>query len=383
MLDSVAYGTAPAPVLPASAFPAAGEPVASAGPGAPEAVGTSLYCYSIMMPFGYEPGLLTKQFVQKVGIFECEEYVIFTNATITLAPGLTTYELPGSLAVPYGGKWGLALNTDVFIRLWKAMAYIGNYKRHDWVIKIDPDCVFFPQRFRMLVTRTRTDQIPGPFIPAGPVFLNNCQFGLHGPVEAVSGAGMTTFLNNLDSCEAIRQVGMDIFPTGMPANMDVKDHGFGEDQYLRRCLGYLRVPMVNEFESLLSERFACSEHPKDCGGMKAAFHAYKSEYDWFTCWQFAKVYGVWPAAPAAPAPVVPVPLTAALPAPLPAEAAVAPAAAAVQGLTAAAAQAPAQEMGVPFADSAATDFSDAADQPKAGSVLDRVKTAFSGLLSKR
>merc|ERR1719215_1277261 len=106
---------------------------------------------------------------------------------------------------------------------------------------------------------------------------------------------MMTFLQGMDNCEEIRQASMDIFPGGMPAGMRERDHAFGEDQYLRRCLVHLNVKMVNEFDSLLSEKFACVERPKDCGGTKVAFHAYKTTSDWMKCRDFSSSQGGWPA----------------------------------------------------------------------------------------
>lgn len=250
------------------------------------------------MPFGQEFRLLQSQFEHSAGIFQCNEYTVFSNATIDVAFGLTTYAVPGPILVQTGGKRNLALNTNVFIRMWKAVQSIGKYKKHAWSIKLDPDCVFFPERFRDLISRKTVNEPPvGPLIPSGSVFLENCEYGMIGPIEALSRDAMQTFLENMDSCEDIRQAAMDIFPTGMPASFDDDDHGFGEDQYLRGCLLKLGVTKVDEFESLLSDKSACVERPTDCGGAQVAFHSFNSVPEWLGCWQFAPQFGHWPSEP--------------------------------------------------------------------------------------
>lgn len=263
---------------------------------------SSLYCFSHMMPFGSELHLLQSQYEHSAGIFQCDAYDVFSNATIDVALGLTTYAVPGPIVVPHGGALNLALNTNVFIRMWRAVLSIGTYKQHAWSLKLDPDCVFLPERFRDLISRTSIQELPlGAWIPSGKVFLENCEYGMLGSVEVLSRDAMDTFLDKMDSCEDIRQAAMDIFPAGMPENFDEADHAFGEDQYLRTCLVTLGVTKVDEYQSLLSDASACvvqtvtnAGQPTDCTGAYVAFHAYSSAPDWLACWHLAHRAGHWP-----------------------------------------------------------------------------------------
>merc|ERR1719162_2863898 len=114
----------------------------------------SLYCIALMMPFGYEPGLLYEQQKRGVGIYGCDESIVFSNQT-KLMSGLPSpvpvTVMEGSLAVEYGGKWMTALNTGVFNRLWMEVIRVQRYRRYDWSVKADPDAVFFPDRLLMLL----------------------------------------------------------------------------------------------------------------------------------------------------------------------------------------------------------------------------------------
>merc|ERR1711990_853207 len=96
------------------------------------------------------------------------------------------------LSCDKGGEFKTILNTDVFLNVWKRLISDGNFKRHDWSVKVDADSVFFPARLRALVAGfTET--------PNG-VYLNNCKFGLHGPVEVLSKNAVQSWGNGMETC---------------------------------------------------------------------------------------------------------------------------------------------------------------------------------------
>lgn len=298
----------------------------------------SLFCFSLMLPFGYEPGLLRSQLQKGVGIFECDEFVVFSNSTVVLSEWGTqrvlTLPIPGDLSVKYGGKWNTALNTDIFISVWNAVSLLGRYQYHDWSVKVDPDAVFFPDRLREMLLRKPMSGIPSNRldtmhaecglckldkaddescmhhiqslqangksctealelaaqeppkscgcncgrlacnVSATAMYLNNCRYGLHGPIEVLSREAVATYIANLNSCESIRR------------------EPFGEDKYLRRCLDKLGVQKVDEF-TLLEEQ-NCGQLPVVCTDPAVTFHPFKGEKGYFDCWSRAKSLGEWP-----------------------------------------------------------------------------------------
>merc|ERR1712113_168854 len=142
-----------------------------------------------MMPYSYEQTLLAAQKEKSVGIFACNEYDIFTNSSTSLTDGdafpFEVSVVAINLWVPLGGKWMTALNTPVLNAVWKDVVKQGKYRNHDWVVKLDPDTVFFPQRLRNLLGRRRPMSLVSVQGPAD-MYLNNCEFGLHGPIEVLS-----------------------------------------------------------------------------------------------------------------------------------------------------------------------------------------------------
>mmetsp|Transcript_69870 Transcript_69870/g.227374 ORF Transcript_69870/g.227374 Transcript_69870/m.227374 type:complete len:894 (+) Transcript_69870:150-2831(+) len=339
----------------------------------------SLYCYALMLPFGYEPNLLAAQKQKKVGMFMCDEWTIFSNSTRLLDTGepspVEVELLDFSLAVPYGGKWHTALNTPVFNKIWRKVRDMRRYLEHDWVVKADPDTVWFPVRLievlreglpgvdlqqqrrlqvaelvpekRLLQELPRSDgckhcslpgreidtcdqhvqwlqanknmscadaleqtarpapvdcgcqctrleacdlssdldwRLDGRFIKGDylspesgkpAIYVNNCRFGLHGPIEVLSASAVTAYVEGLSKCG---------FLLAQP---------WGEDKYLDRCMLALGVTRVNVF-GMLSE-IACGEEPAPCGGADVAFHPFKKFDEYFACWAFANSFGHGPA----------------------------------------------------------------------------------------
>eukprot|EP00442_Polarella_glacialis_P053024 CAMPEP_0115104802 /NCGR_PEP_ID=MMETSP0227-20121206/35555_1 /TAXON_ID=89957 /ORGANISM="Polarella glacialis, Strain CCMP 1383" /LENGTH=570 /DNA_ID=CAMNT_0002501835 /DNA_START=198 /DNA_END=1910 /DNA_ORIENTATION=- len=299
----------------------------------------SLYCFALMMPFGYETGLLLEQKKRGVGIFECDEWAVYTNQSMQGNGEPFPFPVnvvPVSLYVPLGGRWHTALNRDVFNQIWLKVVQVDRYRRHDWIVKVDPDSVFFPNRLKEVIARrtpiwTVHDQGPEPdkldcgyckkegytdqtcaahvhwmqsqgsncrqalesVSRPAPVdcecacddfacdlpstqamYLNNCQWGLHGPIEVFSRRAIATYI------------------AGLPICADLLPHAWGEDKFVDQCMMKLGLTRVDVFD-LLSE-IACGEQPAPCGQTDVTFHPFKNVEKWFACWNFARKYGHGP-----------------------------------------------------------------------------------------
>mmetsp|Transcript_53648 Transcript_53648/g.166236 ORF Transcript_53648/g.166236 Transcript_53648/m.166236 type:complete len:234 (-) Transcript_53648:173-874(-) len=226
-----------------------------------------------------------------LGIFACDGHAVF-NSTERLdflrRQGLPvrTVPVPGTLAAPLGGLYHTALNTDVFVRVWKAAVRQGDFRRYDWTVKADPDSVFLPERLRQLV-RTVSQRLPelerpgtavchacGGNWSSAAVYLNNCRFGLHGPLEVLSRGAVDAFASGLPRCEHLR----------------VKP--WGEDWFMDHCLQHLGARRVDEFR-LLSEAH-CGQHPFPCKAASVAFHPFKDVQRYLQCSSNAAETGEWP-----------------------------------------------------------------------------------------
>jgi len=243
-------------------------PVADPNDGVP-----SLFCVSLMLPFGYEVELMKAQLQRLAGIFTCNAAAVFSNVSINLGPGdpqmVNTKVMPGSLQVQFGGKWHSALNVDIFIRFWDMILADPRASSNEWTVKVDPDAVFFPDRLQQVLRH----QYPPTGISSAPVYLNNCYLGMHGPIEVLSKTALTVnYAGQKDSCRNGPQY----------AHKQ-------EDYYFRMCWESLGIARVDTFNILFENEYACNERPTTrdgrhpCFSRQVSFHPFKSVGSYWQC----------------------------------------------------------------------------------------------------
>jgi len=241
-------------------------PVAFLGGGAVSA-GGSLYCFALMVPGGYEEGLLRWQHEQKAGIFGCNEAAIYSNDSVAVADNVRAKVVNSTLKCEYGGDSMSALNSWIFIAVWEKVIALGDFKAHEWVVKVDPDAVFFPARLGRLLTEH-----------AGAGYINNCKYGMHGPIEVFSS-------------HAISLLGEDYRRSwdGKAPSKCVSKLNFGlwgEDMFIDQCLG----KVLDVGPRPTEPRLMCESHC-DCpawywcgeGPDVVSYHPFKSIDSWKAC----------------------------------------------------------------------------------------------------
>jgi hypothetical protein len=227
--------------------------------------GTSLFCFALMLPGSYEQDLLAMQYNAKVSLFQCEGFAVLSNKSIVIAPGLTSGVADSDLQCKKGGEFGTALNLDIFIAVWEKVIADGVYLKHDWTVKVDPDAVFFADRLRSIVgVHSET--------PTG-VYLNNCKYGLHGPIEVFSKNAVTSWATGRQQCQ-------DYF-----WKLCHGDCFWGEDLFIDQCLWkVLKIRRDNDWRLLTEDH--CSP-PKDWDSCEDAsrvsFHPFKKADAYMKC----------------------------------------------------------------------------------------------------
>mmetsp|Transcript_58627 Transcript_58627/g.116286 ORF Transcript_58627/g.116286 Transcript_58627/m.116286 type:complete len:565 (-) Transcript_58627:52-1746(-) len=223
----------------------------------------SLYCFSLMMPFGYEVSIIRTQLARGASIFSCNAWDVISNESVMLSPGppsiIRAQVMPGSMVCKFGGPYNTALNSEIFWRVWVKVFELKRFVEYDWSVKMDPDAVWLPNRLRTHVANRQ---------PASPVYLNNCDEGLHGPIEVISNGGMKSFDLGKQLCHRL------LIREWMT---------YGEDVWVRRCMGLLSVARVDD-DMLLREK-ACNPYkdPMPCNAQVVAFHPLKSPVKYFAC----------------------------------------------------------------------------------------------------
>jgi len=217
----------------------------------------TLYCFALMLPESYEQDLLAMQHRRNVSLFACDEYSIYSNRVLDV-DGVKTGVVNSDLKCGMGGEFGTALNLDIFIAVWTRVVSDAVFERHDWTVKVDPDAVFYPHRLKNIL-RIHPESKTG-------VFLNNCKFGMHGPVEVFSRNAVTAWAMGSPKCveHFQKKCGGDCF--------------WGEDLFIDQCLWkVLGVRRDNDFRLLLEDHCAPPEGWDSCTDSdRVAFHPFKS-----------------------------------------------------------------------------------------------------------
>jgi len=233
----------------------------------------TLFCFALMMPRGYEQDLLKMQLDERWNIFGCDEYQVVSNETVRLAPGVITSRIKSDLQAELGGEFGTALNTEIFFGVWRKVIEEGRWRYHDWTVKADPDTAFFPQRLRVVIAFHS--------VPVGGMYLNNCEYGLHGPLEVFSREAIARWHAGEDECKR---------------HFDKLCKGpclWGEDMFIDQCLQkVLKVPRVDDW-NLLSEPHCSAKDWDKCESQHVSFHPFKTKAKYAECLQRAK-FGAMP-----------------------------------------------------------------------------------------
>jgi len=213
---------------------------------------------------------MREQLRRRTGIFACNDYAVISKVNVSLGYGNKgcgeVYTWVNNVPQVPVGQYGMNgattsswLNTYTFIMAWDTLMNSGKLWKHQWVVKVDPDAVFFPDRLR---NRVR------PFT-GGSKFIFNCNSNgpkIYGALEVFSMEAISAYHDRVGACK----------------NMNW--HGWGEDMYMQECMKSVGAAGVTQFDLVADERCqnaACSD------GSKAAFHAYKNVPAWKGCYEMA------------------------------------------------------------------------------------------------
>lgn len=231
----------------------------------------SVYCFVLMQPTGYELGLMAKHYQMNAGIFACDEYTIFSNVRMEIAPksNVFTSVVESSLHCSAGGEFKTALNAAIFLAVWTKVMRVGRFRYHDFIVKVDPDAVFLPSRLRPILHKVIEE-------PNG-VYFNNCQFGLHGPIEVFSKNAILNWGNGAAKCIV---------------HFHELCNGpcwWGEDILMDQCLErFLKAKRLNNYNLLVEDHCDPPPNWRSCTDTRfVSFHPFKDVEEWADCHETA------------------------------------------------------------------------------------------------
>jgi hypothetical protein len=256
----------------------------------------SMFCWAVYTQNtgspkkSFEKELIAQQFAEKVSIFECDAYAVYSDVQADIAPGLKVTKLTdvdGDFHFAKRKHTGAWVNAGMFMQAWKAIGREGTYLNYDWTIKADPDAVFFPSKLR-----ERIHLMP---VPWNGAFLQNCEkvdFGFFGNLEVVSKTAFSILIANIDTCK---------HKTVANWKVGIKNGKYGpmgEDLFAQICMEKNGVAKLDAFD--ITKDGACpAKRPEnmakskkwhaDCATTNTpAIHPFKKPTEYFACMKAAR-----------------------------------------------------------------------------------------------
>ncbi|CAK0909283.1 unnamed protein product [Prorocentrum cordatum] len=200
-------------------------------------------------------------------LFAEHRYAVYSNSVIEVAEGVKTHVVDSTLKCGKGGEFGTALNLDIFIVVWTKVIQDGAYLQNNWTVKADPDSVFFPDRLQAILSIYQEED--------NGIYMNNCKFGLHGPIEVSAPARVTSLGKGYKQCRS---------------HFEAKCNGdcmWGEDLFVDQCLWkVLGARRVSDFRLILEDHCDPPEDWQTCNDpVVAAFHPFKNVSSFTQCLQ--------------------------------------------------------------------------------------------------
>merc|ERR1719461_1764890 len=250
----------------------------------------SIFCYAV---HAVEQGtgitgekdlaILSAQLKNNVGLFACNDWVVFSDKPAALSPTINTRVVPK--AAEYGKFFRKYINTPLFYEAWKLLKADGRWSAMSWVVKVDAPTVFLPDNLRAILAKKQTG-------PTG-VYYQNCKKvleGFFGNLEVVSAEGFKRFLEQIDTSytSGCWRQDTEVCKKGW------KYGTWGEDLFMQRTMDDAEVSKISDF-SLTTSGTCPGDRPKankddtkyvppcNTGETKAAVHPFRNVSAWFKC----------------------------------------------------------------------------------------------------
>mmetsp|Transcript_58870 Transcript_58870/g.137955 ORF Transcript_58870/g.137955 Transcript_58870/m.137955 type:complete len:616 (-) Transcript_58870:200-2047(-) len=246
---------------------------------------STMHCVMLFLPFSYEQDLVALQYEMGAGIFKCDSYALYSSEVVELVPGVVSRRIHNTMMCELGGEFITALNLGIFLCLYRQIMQDMEFKRASWLVKVDPDTVWMPDRLRHVLLEHSWG------IGDDGIYLNNCEDGLHGPIEVFSqrafwklGAKAKTCSDHLDG-QVCTSNCSSVYTQIKQCNGPCTDW-WGEDIWSDQCLRRFTKARRVMVKTLLQEAHCKPQIPdwRSCRDQHTiAFHPFKNVWEFKHC----------------------------------------------------------------------------------------------------
>jgi hypothetical protein len=227
----------------------------------------SLFCFEVLNSANeVEVGLVREQYKFHGSIFDCDEWGVFGDSSVTRlspeeqTPAVYTTRVPGPGMRGNAANWTMWQNTSAMLRVWSHIQAMGRYQRHDYVVKVDPDTVFVAERLRINLQWYQQHQ---HLSKSEGVYFRNCLGvnkelkSMESSIEVYSRPAIDQFFDQQQHCLA-----------------EIPSGGLAEEKFMADCMDLLKIKPMYDW-NLLSD-YKCGDNPSKCDDtFKVAFHPFK------------------------------------------------------------------------------------------------------------
>lgn len=223
----------------------------------------SLFCFSVAQR-GSEMDIMGTQLNETAGIFECDEFMVLSDAEVDLGREVVTTKIE---MVNAGlSKDGTSANTATFIHAWAAVLKDGRYENHDFTVKVDPDTVLLPSRLRSSLEPFVDQTFYVPTCDLRDQFPDSHDYPMmYGALEVLSKNAVKAYATDGEKCKG-----------------ELPWQDWGEDLYMGHCLDMCGVDQ--HVDLALVADSSCRDQLEGCVAPDhAAYHHFKTAESWLKC----------------------------------------------------------------------------------------------------
>jgi len=231
-------------------------------------LGGKLYCFSVYTrntgspKKSYELELLKAQKEHGVSIFACDAWDVFSDVSGNIGdyPMVQVEDVFSEFHRVKRKGTGSWVNWAMFYQVWVKVREIGKWRQGDYVLKVDADAVFVPERMRQWLSTKKGDSPHG-------VYYENCprvQYGYFGNLEVMTTTAASVLTTYLEDCHAV-------FAPCADDGCDWKWGPWGEDVFVQRCMDHHYVDKAEGFD--MTTDGACEAHRPAAQKKNKKWHA--------------------------------------------------------------------------------------------------------------